>query len=624
MLSVTGLLALFVLNCRQQRETYASLESTNGYTGIQSCQPCHKKIYQSYLETGMGQSMYRPDGNNIIEAFDETALVYDPFSDYYYRPFWVSGEMFIQEFRLGESDTVYERTEKIDYVVGSGHQTRSYLLERNGYFYEAPITWYVSKGIWDLSPGYDEGNNSRFEREIGEECLACHTGHIEYIPGSKNRYKKVSTGIDCEKCHGPGEAHIKAIEAGQLIDVGEEIDYTIVNPGKLPIQQQFDVCQQCHLQGINVLPHDRSVMDFRPAMLLQANQDIFLEQDPDADAFGIASHAERLRQSECFLNSGGKLTCTTCHDPHKSISVTDSMVYIRQCESCHQDATTQTLCNAPDSLQITMQGNCVSCHMPVGGTRDIPHVRFHDHKIRVVRKDQPVEGLAETKAFLELICATRDTVPDDLWGKAWLLYYEQQQSNPKFLHRADSLLTGQQPYERARVAFYQNKLPEARKWITQAIEAQADNAFLWFLKGEIEAKANNYAEAHAAFSTAYTLSPESVESGMLAGVNLLKAQQGNPEALATAKSLFEQLLERKPFDARLLTNLGFVYLNEGAPRRAESLLLQALKYEPEYPQALENLLLLHARQGNAVLAKRYFERLNRIAPEIAARYQQLM
>jgi hypothetical protein len=28
------------------------------------------------------------------------------------------------------------------------------------------------------------------------------------------------------------------------------------------------------------------------------------------------NQAYRLRQSACFLESGGAMTCTTCHDPH--------------------------------------------------------------------------------------------------------------------------------------------------------------------------------------------------------------------------------------------------------------------------------------------------------------------
>ncbi|MEZ4849788.1 MAG: multiheme c-type cytochrome [Bacteroidia bacterium] len=327
--------ALFI-RCSQKPSTYLNLNPAVQYTGVQSCQPCHKKIYQSFLETGMGKSFYEPDTGKIIESFGVESLVYDEKEDFYYLPYWQNNEMFVKEFRLKNQDTVYQRNEKIDFIVGSGHQTRSYILQRKDYLYEVPITWYVNKQIWDLSPGYDEVN-TRFSREIGEECLTCHTGYIEHIEGSKNRYRKVALGIDCEKCHGPGEEHIRLTEGGQLIDVGEETDYSIVNPGKLPISKQFDVCQQCHLQGVNVFKDGKEISDFRPGMDLHEIYEVFIEQHPDQNAFGIASHAERLQQSQCFIQSNGKLTCTTCHDPHKSVNITDEKVYINQCQKCHQN-----------------------------------------------------------------------------------------------------------------------------------------------------------------------------------------------------------------------------------------------------------------------------------------------
>ena len=68
------------------------------------------------------------------------------------------------------------------------------------------------KKIADLPPGFENGNNSRFSRKIGLECMSCHNAYPEHIEGSLNKYKSILTGIDCERCHGPGEVHIKKIK----------------------------------------------------------------------------------------------------------------------------------------------------------------------------------------------------------------------------------------------------------------------------------------------------------------------------------------------------------------------------------------------------------------------------
>ena len=601
-----------LIQCSQQSATYLSLDPDNQYTGTASCKSCHKRIHNSYIETGMGKSLYRPDKGRTIERFGSESLVYDTNKNFYYLPIWKGEEMFIREFRMEGMDTTYLREESVEYVVGSGNQTRSYLLERNGYLYEHPITWYVAKQIWDMSPGY-EVNNSRFGREIGLECLACHTGKVEYVEGSKNRFNKISLGIDCEKCHGPGEAHIRLIEGGQLIDVGEEIDYSIVNPGKLPIGKQFDVCQQCHLQGVNVLHGEGSVLDFRPAMKLGEVMDVFVEERGDPDAFGIASHAERLQQSRCFIASEGRLNCTTCHNPHKSIHATDQSVYIKQCQSCHQSGT-ELICGASEERREHMEGDCISCHMPQGGTSDIPHVSFHDHKIRILQAEETTSSQEITEYFL-LRCVTDSSPSPNVQGKAWLAYFERQEAKPDYLKKADELLGEEMSYEAARVAFYQGKYQEALQLVQGLLQSTPDHALAIFLQGEIQEAMGKYEEAYETFLKLYQDESINIEAGLKAGVNLLRARQGDPTALTGAQELFESLLSAKSFDHRILTNLGFVAMNQRRIGQAESYLAQALSYEPDDRQALENMILLQTVKGNSILANKHLDHLAEKHPE---------
>lgn len=564
----------------------------------------------------MGRSLYAPDPDNIIEKFGEEAVVYDKYSDLYYEPFWNNNKMYIREYRLAEGDTTHDRTEEVSFVVGSGHQTRSYLMQRNGYMYEMPITWYVSKGIWDMSPGYHDGNNSRFSREIGEECLACHTGNFDLAEGSKNRFSNMSMGIDCEQCHGPGEAHVKATDAGQLIDVGIETDYTIVNPAKLPTDLQFDVCQQCHLQGTNALADQASVRDFRPGMALSDAFHIFLEEPKNPEAFGIASHAERLQQSDCFIQSNGKLTCTTCHDPHKSISVTEKDVYVRQCESCHQDAMTPD-CGESDSVLTAANGDCVSCHMPQRGTRDIPHVFFHDHKIRVVKDSTQLSTEDLMSLSDKLHCATGKH-SDDAQGRALMRYFDEHRQIPLFLRQADSLLAPGSRYYRARLAMRQGNLVQARALVEAELEQQGDWLDLHLLLGQILLQQGEYAEAVKTFDGAVALEPEASEAAFQAAVALLKSRAGDPDVLVEARPRFAELLQKRPFDPRLHNNLGFIALNMGDIATAQYHLDEALSLDPDYAAALETSCWLYLQKGETKRARGFFERLQRVAPESAS------
>ncbi|MFN0203139.1 MAG: tetratricopeptide repeat protein [Bacteroidia bacterium] len=605
------ILTLIIFRCNQPAATtYSSLDKNTKYVGNKTCASCHKDIYESYLQTGMGKSFYQPNKANIIEKFDEKALVYDTYSNFYYFPYWAGDSMYVMEFRLEKGDTTYKRVEKIDYIVGSGHQTRSYLLAKNDYYYEVPITWYVSKQIWALSPGYDKGNNSRFNREIGEECMACHTGNFEFVEDSKHRFHKIDLGIDCERCHGAAGEHIAKMQKGDEVDVGKEIDYSIVNPEKLTIDKQFDICQQCHLQGTNIIK-TKSVRDFKPAMNLKDVYDIFLEE-PQENEFGIASHADRLKQSKCFLQSGNKLTCTTCHNPHESVHKTDANVYIKQCQNCHKEKG----CKETVAAREMKQDNCVTCHLPKGGTNDIPHVSFHDHKIRVV-KNSTAQEVKEIKEYVKLIAATSDKIDDITKGKAHLQYFERHNKNAYYLAEADKLIPAQEEDEKARVYFYQGKYNEAITLANQALTKGENKVLIYFLLGEIYEKQNNFKLAFDNYEKAYQANPEAVEAGLKAGTMMLKANVGNVAILPQAQVRFETLLALKPKDERIHTNLGFVLMNQQKFPIAEKYFLQSLALNPDYQPAVENLMYLSLATNEKVKAQSYFDKLLKINPNYA-------
>ncbi len=605
--ATVALAAVFSVQCQMRPRQFVSHVEPVAYTGRESCQPCHQKVYESFIETGMGRSLYRPDPAKAIERFASDEVVFDPQLNLYYRAFWKEGSMWMEEFRLENEDTTHYRAEAVEYVVGSGHQTRSYLLEQDGWMYEMPLTWYVEKQIWDLSPGYAD-NNSRFDREIGETCLACHTGRIEYIPHTKNRYRRISLGIDCESCHGPGAAHIAAIEGGQLIDVGRETDYTIVNPAKLPLSAQFDVCQQCHLQGVNVYTPGQHASNFLPGKPLSEFWRVFLPDSGQQSQFGIASHAERLRQSRCFVASEGQLTCTTCHDPHKSLELEDPNIFNNQCQSCHQ-GNGKLHCSLDEEVQT---GDCVGCHMPSGGTSDIPHVSFHDHFIRVVDKQSaPVEAMAR---YLRLMPAQGESASHSDKGVAWLAYFEQQEASPAFLDSAAIYLNGNDHGAAARLAYWQGRMAEAEKAIALALAADPGNAELTFLKGEILEAQGRPDAAFAVFDELARTHPEMLEAAFRREVTRYQAAPDDPVAIDASAAGFEALLRQKPWEVRFLTNLAFLRIRQNRQSDAERLLVQALQLDPDDAKALENMILLASIRGNSTLANSWLIRLEKAHP----------
>ncbi len=370
------------------------------------------------MHTGMGLSFDHATKTKSAGIFDDHALVYDKANNFYYKPFWEKDSLRIMEFRIENGDTIHKRIQTVSYIIGSGQHTNSHLISINGYVYQAPITFYTQKKKWDMAPGMEGGFSSRFSRVIEFECMNCHNGLPEVAVGSVNKYTKVQTGIDCERCHGPGSLHVARVSQNILVDTSNGIDYSIVNPRHLSIDLQNELCMRCHLQGVNVLNEKASYFDFKPGDKISDHWNIFLPSfDGRNDKFLMASQADRLMQSRCFIESK-QLSCITCHNPHLSVKETPVAQFNQPCISCHSAGKTE--CKETVAARKLSDDNCSGCHIIKSGSVDIPHVSISDHKIQIPGKDQ-FNGSGK---FIGLKCLTNNDPLASTVAEGYLIYYE--------------------------------------------------------------------------------------------------------------------------------------------------------------------------------------------------------
>ena len=79
-------------------------------------------------------------------------------------------------------------------------------------------------------------------------------------------------GIDCQRCHGPGRAHVESARNGAS---PAAVRAAIVNPGRLAPERQIEVCLQCHLESTSrPLPYSlrrygRGMFSYRPGEALE-------------------------------------------------------------------------------------------------------------------------------------------------------------------------------------------------------------------------------------------------------------------------------------------------------------------------------------------------------------------
>jgi predicted CXXCH cytochrome family protein len=617
--AIFALLAFLLIFCNTEKEVstsednYLNLAEEVKYVGMQTCMSCHPQIHETFIHTGMGRSFHYASQEKSDATFGDHAVVYDTASNFYYKPFFEKDNMYVLEYRLEGGDTIHKRLEQIDYIVGSGQHTNSHIIDINGYIYQAPVTYYTQEERWDMAPGF-RGDNIRFSRLLASECITCHNHFPEFEQGSMNKYSKMPTGIECERCHGPGEVHVREKLKGNIVDTANYIDYTIVNPRKLSRDLQMDLCQRCHLQGIAVLNEGKDFFDFRPGMALNEVFNVFLPRYTNSDErFIMASQADRLRLSECYKQS--EMTCITCHNPHKSIEITPRQQYNQACMSCHTDD--KTICTASEEARATQNNDCASCHMPPSGSIDIPHVNITDHYIsrdNILGKARVGVATGEP-AFLGLKILTKDKATPEEMAKAYLAMYDKYTDSAIMLDSAWHYLqkcesAGDLPLLTAIHYYFAREDYEAI--VREAAKKEPkdlNDAWTAYRIGEGYYKTGKVDVALGFYDRATSLMPYHLDFQEKMGAALIKLKR-----IAEAKEKLQWVIEENSKRPVALTNLGFAFALEGDLATAEQHYDTALTLDPDYIQALLNKTALRLHFRDVEGAKKLITRILVINP----------
>ena len=542
------------------------------YVGDAKCAGCHADLAASYAHHPMGRSLAPVGEASPIEQY--TPEHHNPFtaSGLWYAVRRDGDRVTHREWAGPAARPTAEVTEPVHYAVGSGSKGRSYLVERDGYLFQSPITWFpAGGGRWDLSPSY-ELRNWHFNRPVAPGCLFCHCNHADHVPGTVNRYRPPifhGFAIGCERCHGPGELHVAARERGEPI--GGAADFTIVNPARLEHPLKEAVCAQCHLHGEErVLGRGRSEWDFRPGLPLHPFLMDFVDARADGAGEKFVSSVEQMRASRCYreIREPDKLGCTSCHDPHRHPPDAAAKVahYRARCLTCHTDRSC-TL-DIPTRRARQPDDSCVACHMPRRET-EVTHAAVTDHTIPRV----PPAGAPGRRATP----GPADLVPFD---QARIAADDPELARNLGLARIGMLGRGMPP-DAART-YAAAALPLLDRAVARdptdwpAVEGRADA--LWLL-GRTD-------EARAALAAAVEARPDHELTRFSAAT--LALQLGRP---AEARPHLEAAVRVNPHQAHYRHELARAWLRLRRPEQAAAECRAALARDP-FRAATRSLLVL--------------------------------
>jgi len=415
-LAVSLLAASFLARGKEPKVVaYKNTGPGVAFTGSKSCEGagCHDELSRNYYHTPHGLSMGPANSPTELAKVPDRITVYDQKVDRYYEVTRSGDDLYQTEYQLdANGNRIFTSAQKLEYRIG-GHLTGNIYIVRWGQnFFQAPLSYYVRPGRWDLAPGY-EGAPRPFNRPI-VLCLYCHNGQPEVVPNRAGVYRDppfrfMEYGIGCEVCHGPGELHVQQFSRDSARKLGKA-DLTIVNPAKLSPRLADDVCLKCH-EGWNarVLQPGKSELDFRPGTPLYETVALFkvpVKQEQRAELERLESlppvkgtlatpmwfKHSLIAMSRCFHDSHGRMSCITCHIIHNPPTAENKVAYYRErCFACH----TNESCKLPlaERSHHEPPNDCVGCHMPRKGVAGIPHSDDTNHRI-VRQAGQPFPDYA--------------------------------------------------------------------------------------------------------------------------------------------------------------------------------------------------------------------------------------
>ena len=217
-----------------------------------------------------------------------------------------------------------------------------------------------------------------------DTCKTCHEEQFNsFVHTAMGRsFSKPRTALErrgCEACHGPGKAHVEAGGGKDTIPV------RFTKDSKNTAEEQNWTCLQCHSRGNRMFwrgsPHESRAIacvdchqvhlhsdTMRLSSDMRYNQPLTTNTAMKKQQPELCLQCHQMRRAQLMRSSHmpyreGKVTCTSCHNPHGSPNPSQLIqaTVNENCYSCHTERRGPFLWEHPPVME-----NCANCHEPHG------------------------------------------------------------------------------------------------------------------------------------------------------------------------------------------------------------------------------------------------------------------
>jgi DmsE family decaheme c-type cytochrome len=215
--------------------------------------------------------------------------------------------------------------------------------------------------------------SSAFSAQGADSCLGCH-GDASVTGIFRTKHARPDDphgpfghgGLQCEACHGPGGAHVKA-GGGPLAGM---VDFGAKAAAPAPVQNAK--CLGCHQSNA---AHDWATSAHAASDVACAScHSLHVPKDPMQTAAAqveVCTSCHQAQHTDLFKPSHhplreGKMACTSCHSPHGSTGPAQLVknTVTETCTGCHAEFRGPFLWEHQPVAE-----DCGNCHNPHGSAQ---------------------------------------------------------------------------------------------------------------------------------------------------------------------------------------------------------------------------------------------------------------